>query len=171
MDIEQRAPAEVSVTWWWWVGFMTRAAYALVGMEVEKIWGTIVPRFAGTRKREHDTTPKSDSLQGRFRLCSNSWLKALRYIYLNSIGAKASQIIIAIYQEAVNHHPRYDGFHASSIYLSFGITSEHCNKSRLIKQLDVCGRRWREHAAVKRDSPSRVIPCALCNSTSNHAKA
>jgi hypothetical protein len=61
---------------------MTRAAYALVGMEVEKIWGTIVPRFAGTRKREHanrehanrehDTTPKSDSLQGRFRLCSNS---------------------------------------------------------------------------------------------------
>jgi hypothetical protein len=55
---------------------MTRAAYALVGMEVEKIWGTIVPRFAGTRKREHanrehDTTPKSDSLQGRFRLCSH----------------------------------------------------------------------------------------------------
>jgi hypothetical protein len=26
---------------------MSRAAYALVGIEVEKIWGTIVPRFAG----------------------------------------------------------------------------------------------------------------------------
>jgi hypothetical protein len=45
---------------------MSRAAYALVGMEVEKIWGTIVPRFAGTRKREranreHDTISKSKS--------------------------------------------------------------------------------------------------------------
>jgi hypothetical protein len=45
---------------------MSRAAYALVGMEVEKIWGTIVPRFAGTRKREranreHDTISKSNS--------------------------------------------------------------------------------------------------------------
>jgi hypothetical protein len=43
---------------------MSRAAYALVGIEVEKIWGTIVPRFAGTRKRErvnreHDTIPMS----------------------------------------------------------------------------------------------------------------
>jgi hypothetical protein len=56
-----------------------------------------------------------------------------------------------------------------SLAVPYNTTSEDSRILHLGECLEVCGR-WRyEYAAVKRDSPSRVISRATCTSTSKYA--